>query len=648
MDPRFPTESRQRTGVFSCSPPTVLAGNGVERAARRCTSGRTPRGMLLVVAAVASLGLTLPTADGAGAGLCSAAPVGARGREPESAPEKRIASNGGSSRRGDLFRSRGVEEHDHDDTASARASSRSRDYTTRGEEIEEHAGVNGGRRGRREKDSLQGRGVGAAAAAGAPDAMRDTFGSSSLGRLDSDEADEDEGSSWDGSTHSDYSNSYEDYDTEEDDWEEGTSEEDGVGAAEARPSESGHGDSDDPDNSEGSSEDGSEENFYDSYDDDEDASMSSSTDFRRQQGHETERGSGHGDEESNDNSVEVCVVTWNLAEASPPPKDLEFLRHASRESDLVAVGVQEIENLKPRRNEGGRTKEWRRLLIRTLGKDFVRVGHHAMGAVQLTLFARRDVVKRVKVVKLTEVVCGVGNVLQNKGGIGAYLRVDRTTFLFVAAHLAAHQAIEDRNSGYWRIVTTLDQEIPPAWPVPMPWLPGVRGPLPPRGPFGDRVDRVFFFGDLNYRVDLSREDLELGGGVEEIMASRRRAKGAGSFVGSVVMAGKTFLPCASYPGTGALDSLLDFDQLSLARSKGAAFGGFSEARVTFYPTYKYDKGSQHFDTSRKMRPPAWTDRILFSPPGPLGVSSLAYTSVPGSCHSDHRPVYAKFRVRLAD
>ncbi|CAN0521710.1 unnamed protein product [Ectocarpus sp. 8 AP-2014] len=49
-----------------------------------------------------------------------------------------------------------------------------------------------------------------------------------------------------------------------------------------------------------------------------------------------------------------------------------------------------------------------------------------------------------------------------------------------------------------------------------------------------------------------------------------------------------------------------------------------------------------------MRPPAWTDRILFSPAGPLGVSSLAYTSVPGSCHSDHRPVYAKFRVRLSD
>ncbi|CBN78320.1 conserved unknown protein [Ectocarpus siliculosus] len=387
-----------------------------------------------------------------------------------------------------------------------------------------------------------------------------------------------------------------------------------------------------------------------------------------------------------DNSVEVCVLTWNLAEESPPADDLEFLRQATRETDLVAVGVQEIENLKPRRNEGGRTREWRRLLMRTLGRDFVRVGHHAMGAVQLTLFARREVLDRVKVIKLTEVVCGVGNVLQNKGGIGAYVRVDRTTFLFVAAHLAAHQGkVEERNAGYWRIATTLDQEIPPAWVThasrkrakrakaaaaaaavaaaatstqeseedgeqpspPVPRLPGGRGgpPAPPQGPFGDRVDRVFFFGDLNYRVDLSREDLELG--VVSICGRRRAAEGAGEGKGEREAGGR-FRPGITYPGTGDLDSLLDFDQLTLARSRGAAFKGLSEARVTFEPSYKYDKGSQHFDTSRKMRPPAWTDRILFSPAGPLGVSSLAYTSVPGSCHSDHRPVYAKFRVRLSD
>lgn len=48
-------------------------------------------------------------------------------------------------------------------------------------------------------------------------------------------------------------------------------------------------------------------------------------------------------------------------------------------------------------------------------------------------------------------------------------------------------------------------------------------------------------------------------------------------------------PGVTYPGVGALDALLDFDQLTRARSRGDAFGGFSEARITFEPTYKYDK-----------------------------------------------------------
>lgn len=51
-----------------------------------------------------------------------------------------------------------------------------------------------------------------------------------------------------------------------------------------------------------------------------------------------------------------------------------------------------------------------------------------------------------QVIKVAEVACGVGNVLQNKGGIGAFVRVDRTTFLFVAAHLAAHQVRQTKRS----------------------------------------------------------------------------------------------------------------------------------------------------------------------------------------------------------
>lgn len=96
---------------------------------------------------------------------------------------------------------------------------------------------------------------------------------------------------------------------------------------------------------------------------------------------------------------------------------------------------------------------------------------------------------------------------------------------------------DERNADYWRIATTLDQEIPPAWVThaarkrakrtrlvedakrqsdcgATPSIsPEIR--LQSKGPFQDRVDRVFFFGDLNYRVDLSREDLQFGFAVED-------------------------------------------------------------------------------------------------------------------------------------
>ena len=41
------------------------------------------------------------------------------------------------------------------------------------------------------------------------------------------------------------------------------------------------------------------------------------------------------------------------------------------------------------------------------------------------------------------------------------------------------------------------------------------------------------------------------------------------------------------------------------------FRAFIEGKIAFAPTYKYDLFSEDYDTSEKLRIPAWTDRVLW-------------------------------------
>lgn len=62
------------------------------------------------------------------------------------------------------------------------------------------------------------------------------------------------------------------------------------------------------------------------------------------------------------------------------------------------------------------------------------------------------------------------------------------------------------------------------------------------------------------------------------------------------------------------------------------------------PTYKYDKGTNTLDSSRKQRVPSWTDRILYMDNDGNKVKLLEYKSIPGVSMSDHKPVNGFFEV----
>ena len=135
-------------------------------------------------------------------------------------------------------------------------------------------------------------------------------------------------------------------------------------------------------------------------------------------------------------------------------------------------------------------------------------------------------------------------------------------------------------------------------------------------------DSVFLFGDLNFRLNESRDTIF--NWIDDTDFSR------------------------SHP------ILIENDQLHILLRDKIILQNFKEAPITFPPTYKYDVGSQLFDSSRKKRTPSYTDRILYRCKNIKPkidshnglIQCLFYESVRSICSSDHKPVYGVYAVTL--
>jgi hypothetical protein len=99
---------------------------------------------------------------------------------------------------------------------------------------------------------------------------------------------------------------------------------------------------------------------------------------------------------------------------------------------------------------------------------------------------------------------------------------------------------------------------------------------------------------------------------------------------------------------GNLEKLLERDQLLVSKRKNPGFRlrYFQEMPITFNPTYKYDVGTDTYDTSEKKRAPAWCDRILYRD----GHNAKRIKQFDYRRHevrvSDHRPVSALFEMTI--
>ncbi|XP_066870963.1 phosphatidylinositol 4,5-bisphosphate 5-phosphatase A isoform X4 [Kogia breviceps] len=271
----------------------------------------------------------------------------------------------------------------------------------------------------------------------------------------------------------------------------------------------------------------------------------------------------------------ITVVTWNVGTAMPPD-DVTSLLHLGSSSDdsdradMIAIGLQEVNSMINKRLKDALfTDQWSELFMDALGPfNFV---------------------------------------LGNKGGVSVRLAAFGHMLCFLNCHLPAHMDKAEQRKDNFQTILSLQQFQGP----------GAQGILD--------HDLVFWFGDLNFRIE--SYDLHF---VKFAIDSEQ------------------------------LHQLWEKDQLNMAKNTWPILRGFQEGPLNFAPTFKFDVGTNKYDTSAKKRKPAWTDRILWKVKAPGGgpspseqeshrlqVTQHSYHSHMEYTVSDHKPVAAQFVLHFA-
>jgi hypothetical protein len=139
-------------------------------------------------------------------------------------------------------------------------------------------------------------------------------------------------------------------------------------------------------------------------------------------------------------SLNMTVISWNLAEKSVTERHMSFLKQFRDSSDIIVVGFQESEDIHFRSGDSSKIKKIRKISQRMVGSNYVPLIQQKFGGIKTIVFAKADIRKLVKEIRTVEVACGVGNILANKGAVGVLLRLkNKKTLALINAHLAAHQ-----------------------------------------------------------------------------------------------------------------------------------------------------------------------------------------------------------------
>ncbi|KAI4165645.1 MAG: hypothetical protein LQ342_000587 [Letrouitia transgressa] len=312
--------------------------------------------------------------------------------------------------------------------------------------------------------------------------------------------------------------------------------------------------------------------------------------------------------------TKIKIGTWNVAGIAGSEKDIGdwFVggeKVASEEGiGLYVLGLQEIVDITSISENTGAFNDqqvvgrWIKAVERALPRGYAKVVEQRLVGLLLLVYASPSLQPIISYTSSTSVKTGAFG-LANKGAVATRIELGEVTRLtFINSHLAAGtepQSLWKRNSDFHCVQNATKFE-----PKPNPYndVFGIENDF--EEGIGDE-DFVFWFGDLNYRLDGVPGD-----DVRRLLMAHIHHSTENDTLERTVYTDQD----SSFDSLqSTIASLLPHDQLKQQMREHKAFNnGWREGDITFLPTYKYDPGTVDIlDTSEKKRSPSWCDRILF-------------------------------------